>query len=161
MYGLRVAWCVFGDSRVEMAKDLFGRSGVSSGIAGNMGVAEVQHPESAFVEMPMHEVAFEWEQPRPSAHQSSYSHMEVAQRDADSDSDSATSSDSDYDELSDEDTESGESDELDDEDEIHRQVLASFNETSLDSSPALDKHAHVVHDDSRWEVLAFEVRPGP
>jgi len=153
MYGLRVAWCVFGDARVEMARDIFGRSSTSSGIVGDMGVAEVHDAKSISVEMPIHEMAFEWEQPGPSA---SYSYLDIDQHDSESESDSASSSDSDYDSVSEEGTDSEESEDLDDEDEIHREVLAAFHQASLDSSSGLGKHAQAADDDSHWEVLAFE-----
>lgn len=154
MYGLRVAWCVFGDARVEMARDIFGRNSPPSRIVGgDMGVAEVQHAVSISVETPMHEMAFEWEQPGPSA---SYSYLEIDQHDSESDSDSANSSDSDYDSVSEEETDSGESDDLDDEDGVHREVLAAFHQASLDSSPELGKHTQAVDEDPHWEVLAFE-----
>lgn len=154
MYGLRVAWCVFGDARVEMARDIFGRSSSSSGIVrGDMGVAEVHHAESISVEIPMHEMSFEWEQPGPSA---SYSYLDIDQHDSESDSDSANSSDSDYDSVSEEENDSGESEDLDDEDEIHRGVLAAYHQASLDSSPELGKHTRAADDDPHWEILAFE-----
>jgi hypothetical protein len=156
MYGLRVAWCVFGDARVEMARDLFGRSSPSSGIVGgDTEVAEVHRAGSISVAMPIHEMAFEWEQPGPSAR---YSYLEIDQHDSESDSDSANSSDSDYDSVSEEETDSGESEDLDDDDEIHREVLAAYHQASLDSSPELGKHAQAADDDSHWEVLTFEVR---
>jgi len=157
MYGLRVAWCVFGDARVEMARNIFGRTSISSGLlGGDMEVSDVQHPESASIEMPMHDTVFEWEQLSSSGGLSSYSYLEIDQHDSESDSDSATSSDSDYESMSDEETDSAESDDLDDEDEIHREVLAAFHQTSLDSNPELGKHAQVANDDSHWEVLSFE-----
>jgi len=118
--------------------------------------SEVQHAESASIEMPVHDMVFEWEQPRPSASLSEYSYLEIDQHDSESDSDSATSSDSDYESMSDEETDSAESDDLDDEDEIHREVLAAFHQASLDSSPELGKHAQDANDDSHWDVLSFE-----
>jgi hypothetical protein len=159
MYGLRVAWCVFGDARVEMARNIFGRSSTSSGILGvDMESSEVQHAESESIEMPVHDMVFEWEPPRLSTGPSGYSYLEIDQHDSESDSDSTASSDSDYESMSDEETDSAESDDLDDEDEIHREVLAAFHQVSLDSSPELSKHAQAESDDSHWEVLSFEVR---
>jgi hypothetical protein len=159
MYGLRVAWCVFGDARVEMARNIFGRSSTSSGnLGGDMEVSEVQHAESASVGIPVHDMVFEWEQPRPSAGLSGYSYLEIDQHDSESDSDSTASSDSDYESMSDEETDSAESDDLDDEDEIHREILAAFHQASLDSSPELSKHEQTANDGSHWEVLSFEVR---
>lgn len=164
MYGLRVAWCVFGDARVEMARDIFGRGSTSAGILGAPAEVEpeVQHEES--VEMPMHDMTFEWELDTQrslsrsssstssgSQHRGYSSYLEIDQLESDSDEDSVSSDESDY--GSDE-TESGESDELDDEEEIHRSALAVFEQTALDS-PLGKKHAHVA-DDARWETLAFE-----
>jgi len=160
MYGLRVAWCVFGDARVEMARDIFGRGAASVGILGTPAETEpeVQHEET--VEMPMHDMAFEWDEdssrsrsrssPQPASLPIGY--LEIDQLESDSDTESASSEESDY--GSDEDTESGDSDELDDEDEIHRNVLAAFEQTALDSAPN-QKYAQAT-DDAHWEVLSFE-----
>ena len=158
MYGLRVAWCVFGDARFEMAKDIFGRGGASAGIIGAPVEAEVQYEET--VEMPMSDMSYEWEvkttrsRPQPQPQHTSYLEIEQLESDSDDDTDSTSSEDSDY--ASDEEAESAESDELDDVDEVHRSVLAVFEQTALDTS-INEKHTQVT-DDAHWEVLSFEVR---
>jgi hypothetical protein len=149
LYGLRVAWCVFGDVKDEMARDIFG-------------------PQETLVQSAPAPVMEEHHD------QDGLDHVFV-EHDETVDSDES-SSDSEYSGEEDEDTASEESDdlELDDEEQVERDMFDIFASVSMsppDSPHSLsfDKvttpHVVAAADDASnvasvgggWEVISLQV----
>jgi len=167
MYGLRVAWCVFGDVKEVLAKDIFVR-GSQAGYSAPSTSDEDEHLEHVEVAQSnalspppprsrlQRERSFVWDVQGPLITPDLLSNDHV---DADADVahfdalDSDTESDSEYSDASDEDTESAESDldldlSLDDEEEVQRDIMALLNNAEHDGDKTMD-------GDTRWDMMSF------
>jgi len=158
LYGLRVAWCVFGDVKDVLAKDIF-----VSGGGSQVGHAEVIRSDALTPPPPLRsrltrERAFVWDDVQEPLLVVTPDII-ISQENVDAghfdNLDSDTDSDSEYSDASDEDIESAESDDLDldldlsldDEEQVERDIMALLSR---------EHHGDkTVDGDSRWDMMSF------
>lgn len=162
MYGLRVAWCVFGDVKDALAKDIF--------VTGSQaaGYSETEHVEvaqsDALTPPPRsrlrREQSFVWDVQGPLIVIPDLISNDAVDAGHFDNLDSDTDSDSEYSDASDEeDTESAESDDLDldlsldDEEEVQRDIMALLSHSGLDEHDG-DK---TMDGNSLWDMTSFMV----
>jgi hypothetical protein len=159
MYGLRVAWCVFGDVKDALAKDIF-VSGPQVGYSEterHVEVAQSDAPSPPPRSRLRREQSFVWDVQGPLIVIPDLISDDGIDAGHFDNLDSDTDSDSEYSDASDEDTESAGSDDLDldlsldDEEEIQRDIMALLSRSGLDEHDG-DK---TMDDDSRWDMMSF------